>query len=100
MNGLAYANLTSPLMSNGTSISSVAQQLFMSLGVSITIALLEMRTTHDAVLAASDFRVVFVMLGVFLCIVSLGFLLLKPWDGMRMSGYRRRRKMLVPRPNA
>jgi EmrB/QacA subfamily drug resistance transporter len=92
MNGLAYANLTAPLMSNGTSISSVAQQLFMSLGVSLTIALLEMRTANDAPLSAMDFRAVFIIVGVFMCVASLGFALLKVSDGMRMSGYRRRRR--------
>lgn len=99
MNGLAYANLTPPLMSNGTSISSVAQQLFMSLGVSLTIALLEMRTADNAPLSATDFRAVFVIVGIFMCVSSLGFVTLKAWDGMRMSGYRRRRRNPIPRPS-
>jgi EmrB/QacA subfamily drug resistance transporter len=98
MNGLAYASLTPPLMSNGTSISSVAQQLFTSLGVSLTIALLEMRTSSADALTTSDFRAVFIIVGMFMCVSSLGFVMLKAWDGMRMSGYRRRRRALTLRP--
>jgi EmrB/QacA subfamily drug resistance transporter len=90
VNALAYADLTPPIMSKGTSMSSVVQQLCNSFGVAVAASILAMVTRGSAIITPADFHLVFVIVGLFPIVAILGFLRLKPSDGAEMSGVNRR----------
>ena len=87
INTLGYAELTPAIMSRATSLSSVAQQLSTSFGVSVGAALLDI-TVGDTPVTASDFPPVFLIVGVLTAVSVLGFIRLSAMDGAEISGYR------------
>jgi EmrB/QacA subfamily drug resistance transporter len=86
---LAYAELSPPLMSQGTSISSVAMRLFMSAGVAIAATLISLLVPHGTPAATSDFAPIFVFFGVVVLLPIWGFAKLRRSDGMEITGHRR-----------
>jgi EmrB/QacA subfamily drug resistance transporter len=89
INTLGYSDLTPATMSRATSLSSVAQQLSVSFGVSIGATLLAVVVGSDTVVTAADFRPVFWLVALIPAASVLGFARLRPMDGVEISGYRR-----------
>ena len=88
INTLGYSDLTPAIMSRATSLSSVAQQLSVSFGVSMGASILAIVVGGDAVVTAADFRPVFLIVGLVPALSVLGFARLRPLDGAEVSGYR------------
>jgi EmrB/QacA subfamily drug resistance transporter len=88
---LAYADVPNPLMSNASSLASMAQQLFLSLGVAIAALLLHLSLggRPASTLTSHDFTVPFVVVGVLGLLSSLMFVALEPHAGEEVSGRRR-----------
>jgi len=91
MNTLGYSDLSGHDISPGSSLSSVAQQLSMSFGVTISATLLALITAPKPLPTAADFRVVLVIMAVFPLISALWFARLNPEDGAHVAGYRPRK---------
>jgi EmrB/QacA subfamily drug resistance transporter len=87
VNALGYAHLTPELMSKATSIASVAQQLSMSLGVSIGAMLLSVQVGQSGHLVAADFPPVFLAIGILPILASIGFLRLAHDTGADVTGH-------------
>ncbi len=90
MSALGFADLSPQRMSGGTSISSVAQQISMSLGVAVgaTVLGLVTRISGAAAPDAQSFIPTFLIVGAIPIISILIFLRLSPNAGAEMSGYR------------
>ncbi|MDB5647296.1 MAG: putative multidrug efflux protein, partial [Methylobacterium sp.] len=91
VNAIAYAELDKPEMSAATSLASVAQQLSLSLGVSIGALALE---AHAAAygrseIAAADFGPAFLTVSMISLASFFGFRRLDPNAGAEVSGQRR-----------
>jgi EmrB/QacA subfamily drug resistance transporter len=87
---LAYADVPQALMSNASSLASMAQQLFLSLGVA-TAALLLHVSLHGrsvATLTSRDFTLPFVITGLLAVGSSMIYLWLDPHAGHEVSGRR------------
>jgi EmrB/QacA subfamily drug resistance transporter len=95
VNALTYSDLTPTIMSKGTSLSSVVQQLCMSFGVAIAASLLTLNTEASGQLVASDFRPVFLIIGILPILATAGFLRLPPQSGSHVSGHRGRASALA-----
>jgi hypothetical protein len=87
---LAYADVPNPLMSNASSLASMAQQLFLSLGVAIAALLLHLSLAGRpaSALNSHDFTIPFVVVGVLGMLSSLLFISLAPDAGEEVSGRR------------
>lgn len=85
---LAYADVPNPLMSSASSLSSMAQQLFLSLGVAIGAMLLHISlgARGAAHLSVHDFTPAFVVMGVLALTSSLLFIPLEYHAGDEVSG--------------
>lgn len=90
LGSLAYADVPAPLMSNASSLSSMAQQLFLSLGVAIAALLLHLSLNGRpaSALTSHDFTLPFVVVGVLAILSSLLFLSLDHDAGEEVSGRR------------
>ena len=91
INALNYAALTAPIMSKGTSMASVVQQLTNSFGVAAGATLLTLTVNQTGVVTAADFGPVFLIIGALPVISMLGFLRLREQDGSEMTGQRQTR---------
>jgi EmrB/QacA subfamily drug resistance transporter len=87
INTLGYADLTPEIMSKATSISGVAQQLAQSFGVACGATLLAIVVGPTAAITGDDFRPVFLLLALIPLVSVLGFIRLKPTDGIEVSGF-------------
>ncbi len=87
---LAYADVPDPLMSSANSLSSMAQQLFLSLGVTIGAMLLHISLggRSAAQLSVHDFTPAFMIMGVLALLSSLLFIPLEHHAGDEVSGRR------------
>ncbi|UPG74747.1 hypothetical protein MVG78_20150 (plasmid) [Roseomonas gilardii subsp. gilardii] len=88
VNALGYADLTPEIMSKGTSIASVAQQLSMSLGVAIAATLLSLVVGAGGHITTADFPPVFAAIGALSGLAAAGFLGLRPEAGAHVTGQR------------
>ncbi|MDF2812095.1 MAG: transporter [Microvirga sp.] len=90
LNAIAYADVSHRDMSSATSLSSVAQQLSLSIGVALGAGVLEasarMRGAED--IGAEDFAIAFWAVAALAALSSLAFLKLPPDAGAEMSGHR------------
>jgi len=88
---LAYADVPNELMSNASSLASMAQQLFLSLGVASAALLLHLSLGGRDVstLSAHDFTLPFVITGVLALIATAMYLPLEHHAGEVVSGRRR-----------
>jgi EmrB/QacA subfamily drug resistance transporter len=89
---LAYADLTPDIMSRGTSMASVVQQLSNSFGVATAATVLAFVVGESVTITPSDFHMAFIVVGLFPIISVLGFMRLKPNDGAELAGRSRGRK--------
>jgi MFS family permease len=87
LNALAYADVPQSLMSNASSLSSMLQQFFLSMGVAVAALILHFTIgAHHAVLNAHDFTPAFVVMGG-LSIASVAcFIPLEHHAGAEVSG--------------
>ncbi len=90
LGSLAYADVPNALMSNASSLASMAQQLFLSLGVAIAALLLHLSLggRGSAALTSHDFMLPFVVVGILAMLSSLLFLSLDRDAGEEVSGRR------------
>jgi EmrB/QacA subfamily drug resistance transporter len=87
---LAYADVPNSSMSSASTLSSMAQQLFLSLGVALGAMLLHISLgTHGGQLRTHDFTPAFVVMGVLALLSSLFFLPLEYHAGDEVSGRQR-----------
>ncbi|HEV7438818.1 MAG TPA: MFS transporter [Methylobacterium sp.] len=90
VNAIAYADLESRDMSSGTSLASVAQQISLSLGVTIGALALEAAAGWHgrSTIAAADFAPAFVTVALISAASVFAFLRLAPDAGAEVSGQR------------
>ncbi len=88
---LAYADVQDRLMSNASTLASMAQQLFLSLGVALGAMLLHMslRASGSTQLSTHDFTPAFLVMGLLALLSSLFFLPLEYHAGDEVSGRQR-----------
>jgi EmrB/QacA subfamily drug resistance transporter len=91
LNALSYADITSLKMSRATTLSSVAQQLSLSIGVSVGGVALEITTGlfSGGAITAADFRLPFLLVGLISLASLLPFRRLGEDAGSEMSGRQR-----------
>ncbi len=92
INALGYADLEGTQMSSATSLSSVSQQLSLSVGVSVGAWMLEMALggRGGANLRMDDFLPAFVTVGLISASAVFVFLRLDPDAGTEVSGHKRK----------
>jgi hypothetical protein len=88
VNALAYADVPPPMMSGASSLASMAQQLFLSLGVALAALLLHLSLwMHGASrLTTGDFSLPFVITGGLAMLSSFLFLSMEHHAGAELSG--------------
>jgi EmrB/QacA subfamily drug resistance transporter len=87
LNTISYAEMPSTLLSHGTSVGGVAQQLARGFGVAIGAALLALVAGAQP-LDAGHFREVYLLVALIPLASAIGFLRLAPDDGAEVSGHR------------
>jgi fucose permease len=99
VNALGYSDIDNERMSRATSMTSVCQQVALSVGVSIGALTLEsaMRLRGGTELVPADFTWAFVLVGTMSFLSFLVFLRLPPEAGAEVSGHRRQ-GLVVPDP--
>ncbi|MDX6805231.1 DHA2 family efflux MFS transporter permease subunit [Terrihabitans rhizophilus] len=99
VNALGYSDIDNERMSRATSMTSVCQQVALSVGVSIGALTLEsaMRLRGGTELLPADFTWAFVLVGTMSFLSFLVFLRLPPEAGAEVSGHRRQ-GLVVPDP--
>ncbi|MGU3539329.1 MFS transporter [Methylobacterium sp. A54F] len=90
VNAIAYADIESRDMSAGTSLASVAQQLSLSLGVTLGALSLEAAAAAHgrSAIAAVDFGPAFLVVALISALSLIAFLRLAPDAGAEVSGKR------------
>jgi hypothetical protein len=90
LNALAYADVPNSLMSNASSLSSMAQQFFLSFGVALAAFILHLSIAgHPAsALRAASFMPAFIINGVLSIAAVIFFLPLDHHAGAEVSGRR------------
>jgi hypothetical protein len=98
VNSLAYADVPEKEISSASTLSNVAQQLSLSLGVAVAAFVLEavLGLKHQSVLTADEIRVAFIVVAAISASAALVFLRLKPEAGQSLSGHVRVREQEVP----
>jgi EmrB/QacA subfamily drug resistance transporter len=92
VNALSFAEVPRAEMSQATTMTSVAQQISVSLGITIgAIALQLSSTAHGGAITAEVFWPAFVTVGVTTLLSVVSFWLLAPDAGTEMSGHTARR---------
>ena len=90
INALGYADIPNSLMSNASSLSSMGQQLTISVGVAIAALALRVGMTmhHSTVLSAHDITPAFILTGGLGLIGALSFISLPHHAGAELAGRR------------
>jgi hypothetical protein len=89
VNALSFADVPPQRMSRATTLTSVAQQLSLSLGISVGAVTLEITTTlSGGKITAADFWPAFTLVGFFSALSAVAFMLLPSDAGDEMSGRR------------
>ncbi len=86
LNTVSYADMPAPLLSKGTSVGGVAQQVARGFGVAVGAALLAV-IAGPTKITVEDFRLAFFMIGLLPLVAGFGFLRLTPDDGEAVSGH-------------
>jgi hypothetical protein len=90
LGSLAYADVPNSMMSSASSLSSMAQQLFLSFGVALGAMLLHMSlgARGAAHLSVHDFTPAFLVMGILALLSSVLFIPLERHAGAEVSGRR------------
>lgn len=85
---LAYADVDNAMMSSASTLSSMAQQFFMSLGITVAALVLHLSLwSHGSkVLTVHDFTPAFLITGVLSLLAALTYIVLEPQAGSVVSG--------------
>jgi EmrB/QacA subfamily drug resistance transporter len=86
LNTVSYADMPAPLLSKGTSVGGVAQQVARGFGVAVGAALLAV-IAGPAKVTVEDFRLTFFLVALIPLAAAFGFLRLTPQDGASVSGH-------------
>ncbi|MBV9813673.1 MAG: MFS transporter, partial [Acetobacteraceae bacterium] len=86
---LTYADIASSVLSRATSLGGVLQQLTMGFGISLSATVLAF-IADGGPLSVGDFHRVFLVLAFAPLLALPGFAMLRPEDGVVVSGHRRR----------
>jgi EmrB/QacA subfamily drug resistance transporter len=86
MNAIAFADVTSPQMSQATSFQGVAQQLSMSMGVSLGALVLHVLAGPQGQLTMGAFEAAFLVIGLATACSGLLFMRLPEHAGAELSG--------------
>ena len=86
MGALAYSEVPQEQMSKATSIFALAQRFSQSIGVGVSASLLAALSNGGAI-TVTDFRIVFIAIGLLIASSAIGLQRLKPSDGWQVSGY-------------
>jgi EmrB/QacA subfamily drug resistance transporter len=89
LNTVNFVDMPPEKLSRSTSLSGVAQQLTMGLGVAIAAALLKIFGHLGTAVSVQTFHHVFLIMAVVTLFSIPGFLMLNPETGAATSGYRR-----------
>ncbi|HEX3953310.1 MAG TPA: MFS transporter, partial [Stellaceae bacterium] len=89
LNTISYADIPSAMLSRGTSVGGVAQQLARGFGVAIGAALVAVVAGSDHV-TVGDFRVAFLLIALIPLSATWGFMRLDENDGAEVSGHHAR----------
>jgi EmrB/QacA subfamily drug resistance transporter len=91
INAITYAEIDQPQMSQATSFSSVAQQLSLSLGITVGAAVLQAELTlrGEPRLTIADFWLAFLVVSLFSLVAGLSFLRLPRDAGEEVAGRKR-----------
>ena len=87
INSVAYADIDQRRMSRATGFISVAQQLSLSVGVSIGALAVEFMRGSDPQIVAADFPPAFILVAILSALAIIPFLRLPPDAGAEMSGH-------------
>ena len=89
LNTVAYADISPPMMSGASTLSSMAQQLFLSLGVTVAALVLHLSLAlrDSTTLNANDFAAAFVAIGLLALASTLFFVPLEYHAGAEVSGH-------------
>jgi EmrB/QacA subfamily drug resistance transporter len=90
LNTVAYADIAQPMMSGASTLSSMAQQLFLSLGVTVAALVLHIALAlrHSTTLIAGDFSAAFIVIGLISLASVIFFVPLEHHAGAEVSGHR------------
>ncbi|MEM8971268.1 MAG: MDR family MFS transporter [Pseudomonadota bacterium] len=90
LNAVAYADISTEMMSRATALVAVAQQLFISAGVAVGAFAIEISRwwRGDTELAPADFSFAFIVIAVVSAVASLLHLQLRTDAGQAVSGHR------------
>jgi EmrB/QacA subfamily drug resistance transporter len=89
-NALSFSEIPRERMSRCVSLASVVQQLTMGFGVSVSATVLNLITPSGHPPAMADFRMAFTIMAVLPLVSTIGFIELRPEDGVAVSGHLRR----------
>ena len=94
MNSMAYADISSTHMSRASGLASLAQQVWMSLGVGLAALTLHLSTSFrgGTELTRGDVAIAFVLNAVLALISTLFFIFLPPDAGSEVSSHSGRRR--------
>jgi EmrB/QacA subfamily drug resistance transporter len=98
VNSLAYADVPEKEISSASTLSNVAQQLSLALGVAVAAFVLEavLGIKHQSVLTADEIRVAFIVVAAISTSAAIVHLQLDPEAGQSLSGHVRARKQEAP----
>src|SRR5581483_7478209 len=89
-NALNFADVPPERMSRATTLTSVAQQLSLSVGISVGAITLELTTRYGGgAMTIDSFRPAFIVVALLSLVSALPFLRLAHDAGEEMSGHRR-----------
>jgi hypothetical protein len=89
LNTVAYADIPQSMMSGASTLSSMAQQFFLSLGVTVAALVLHISLAlrESSTLNANDFGAAFVVIGILALASTLFFIPLEHHAGAEVSGH-------------
>jgi hypothetical protein len=89
LNTVAYADIPQTMMSGASTLSSMAQQLFLSLGVTVAALVLHISLAMrgSSTLNANDFAAAFIVIGILALVSTLFFVPLEHHAGAEVSGH-------------
>ena len=89
VNALNFADVPNERMSRATTLTSVAQQISLSVGISVGAVTLELSTRFSGgQITADSFRPAFIVIGLLSALSAIPFLRLARDAGQEMSGHR------------
>jgi MFS family permease len=96
LNAIAYDEVAPERISRASALSSAAQQLSISVGISVAAISLSLTTGPDGVIIRDDFIIPFIVVGLLCAAAAAVYWLLPAGAGSEMSGHRLRALPTLP----